>query len=334
MQRNDINRAYLRRSLSIAECMAVEERLRAAGYQIEDAEEAELAGKELNSKGSHRFLNEAEEKDLGRKIQLARRLTVNSIDLDPSYVRRVQQDAERAKEVFLTSNARYVEHLARRMGEHAHLSLEDIKQEGYIGLLHAVDLFNPERGFRFKTYATWWIEQKMRRVIANSDRTIRLPVHIQEKLLRIKKATAKLRLANGRAPSLDEIAKAVGIANEKLVKLLWHVQMTDCARGDEAIGDDATLLSLVEDPIPSTFDVIVDRELHSQFNAILKTLTPREETVIRLRFGIDLDQDYTLESIAQRYALTRERIRQIEAKALTKLRHPVRSEKLAHFLGT
>lgn len=333
LQRGDVNSVYLRKQLSIAECMAVEERIIDAGYRIFGDEDTDNQGFAAQ-RPMYRFLNESEEKELGRRIQLALRLPQDTSALDPVYVDRLCKDAERAKATFVASNIRYVEQLARRMGPKKHLSLEDIMQEGFIGLLRATDLYDPERGFRFKTYATWWIEQRMRRAIADGDRTIRLPVHIQEKMSQIRRSRAKLTLTRGHPPTLDELAAAVGIAPERLMKLLWRVHATDCAEGDESMGDDTTLLSLVADASESAFDVVLYQELQERFRGILATLTPREARILRMRFGIELDRDYTLESVGQQYNLTRERIRQIEAKALKKLRHPNRLDQLSDFLDS
>lgn len=336
LSRGDVNRIYLRRNLSIAECMAVEDRLIATGYRIRDEEDASDADaeKDSGSGSSHHYLSEAEEKQLGRQIQLALRLPEDTSKIDPLYVQRILADADKARAAFVATNVRFVELLARRMGEHRHLSLEDVKQEGFIGLLRAADLYDPERGFRFKTYATWWIEQKMRRAIADGDRTIRLPVHIQDKLARARRAKSKLKETLGRSPTLDELANAIGIDSEKLMKLYWYVRATECAEGDSPVGNDATLLSLVEDSSESTFDKIVYQELQRRFSDVLETLPPREARILRMRFGIDEEHEYTLESLGQQYSLTRERIRQIEAKALAKLRLPSRSDRLKGFLGS
>lgn len=334
LQRRDANRAYLRKQLSISECMAVEEMIIAAGYRIlDDEDETESNNQETpDPKKRYRYLNETEERDLGRRIQLAQRLPEDTNSLDPVYVDRVRKDAERAKTAFVVSNVRYVEQVARRMGQHRHFSLEDVTQEGFIGLLKAADLYDPERGFRFKTYATWWIEQRMRRAIADGDRTVRLPVHIHEKVSRIKRAKAKLTQSRGHSPTLNELAVAVGMEPEKLMTLLWRVQATDCAEGDSSIGDDSTLLSYVADSSESAFDLILYRELQERFRVILATLTPREAHIVRMRFGIDSTEDHTLESVGKQYDLTRERIRQIEAKAFNKLRRPSRRDLLNDFL--
>lgn len=334
LRRRDIDRTYLRKDLSIAECMEVEGRIIAAGHRIVEDDDEVADADDAAPQRRRKYLSEAEEKELGRKIQLALRLPEDRSALDSAYVKRVQSDADRARALFVITNVRYVNKIARRIGQHRHLTEEDIAQEGFIGLLKAVDMYDPERGFRFKTYATWWIEQRMRRAIADGDRLIRLPVHVYEKAVRIWRSRAKWTLAHGRPPSQDELANAVGIEPEKLAKLIWRVEATECLEGDDLVGDDMTLMSSVADPAPTAFDIVLYQELKERCHAVIETLTPREADIIRRRFGIDLDQDYTLERLGKQYGLTRERIRQIEAKALRKLRHPVRRERLDGFLDS
>lgn len=337
LQRADVNRIYLRRQLSIAECVAVEEKLAFAKIKVieeDDEVEDEKSEDQSNSNKNkkYRYLTETEERDLGRKIQIARNLPEDTSRLDKNYVDRVRKDAERAKALFVTTNVRYVELVARRWGQRQHMSLDDIMQEGFIGLLRATDLYDPELGFRFKTYATWWIDQRIGRAIADQERTVRLPVHLNEKLHRIRRSKEKLRLINGRAPTLDTLADAIGMSSERLMKLLWRVETTDCIEGDSPAGDKDTLLSNVVDASEPIFEYLVHKQLHDRFEELLSALTPREARILRMRFGIDLDSDYTLESVGQLYGVTRERIRQIEAKALNKLRHPDRSGLLRDFL--
>ncbi|WP_421935416.1 sigma-70 family RNA polymerase sigma factor [Phenylobacterium sp.] len=338
LKRSDVNRTYLRRQLSIAECVELEGRLVGAGYTlVDDDEDVPIDDEAADATGPKRrvrYLTHAEERELGRRIQLAAQLPADVSHLDGDYVRRVKRDAEMARGTFVASNLRYVEMLARRRGERRYIATEDLKQEGVIGLLRAVELYDPERGFRFKTYATWWIEQRMDRAIADEDRIIRLPVHLHEKLVKIRRARSKLTFVNGRPPTDEELAEALGIDPERLMKLLWRVQATDVAEGDSLIGEDVTLLSVVPDQGASQFDILSQRELEERFEDLLSTLTPREERILRMRFGIGLDRDYTLESIGQEYSVTRERIRQIEAKALSKLKHPAKSRRLRGFLDT
>lgn len=337
LARADVNRTYWRRKLSITECVEIEGLLASTGHSIlEDDEEIPIQDGASPSIGRRkvRYLNEAEERELGRRIQLALQLPEITDGLDADYVNRVRADADKARATFVAANLRYVEKLARRRGQKKHLALEDLVQEGVIGLMRATDLYDPERGFRFKTYATWWIEQKIRRAVADGDRLVRLPVHLQEKMTRIKRAEAKLTLANGKAPTSEELATAIGMDSERLTKLLWRVQATDCIEGDAPIGNDMTLLAFAADPSESAFDIVSYQELQYRFSDILLTLSPREERVLRMRFGIGLSQDHTLESIGQEYSVTRERIRQIEAKALGKMKHFVRSSRLRGFLDS
>jgi RNA polymerase sigma factor (sigma-70 family) len=137
----------------------------------------------------------------------------------------------------VAGNIRYVQMLARRHGQKKHLTLEDLIQEGMIGLLRATDLFDPERGFRFKTYATWWIEQRMQRAIADDDRLVRLPVYLHDTVKRVKRAEARLTLATGTAPTPDQLANAIGMDPERLQKLLWRVQATEVIEGDSPVGE-------------------------------------------------------------------------------------------------
>ena len=336
LQRTDINRIYLRKRLSIAECIEVESRLNAAGYALIDDDEDPVDDEQASgSPGSGRkpkYLSAAEERELGRRIQLAANLSNDASHLDSAYVSRVRQDAGAAREMFVVTNLRWVEKLAWRRGERRYITLEDLKQEGLIGLLRAVELYDPERGFRFKTYATWWIEQRMDRAIADENRIVRLPVHLQEKLVKVRRAKAKLTLTNGRHPTEDELAEALGLDPERLMKLLWRVHATEVAEGDSLIGEDTTLMSVVADDAATPFEVVSQRELEECFANLLGELSPREERILRMRFGIGMDRDYTLESIGQEYGVTRERIRQIEAKALGKLKHPSRSRRLRGFL--
>ena len=335
LSRDDANRAYLRRELSIAERIEVESKLSAAGYKIsedEDEYDEPEGGSATANRRKFRYLSQTEERELGRRIQLAQKLPEDTTGLPADYIDRIRGDADKAKATFVAGNIRYVQMLARRHGQKKHLTFEDLVQEGMIGLLRATDLFDPERGFRFKTYATWWIEQRMQRAIADDDRLVRLPVYLHDTVKRVKRAEARLTLATGSAPTPDQLANAIGMNPERLQKLLWRVQATEVIEGDSPVGEDTTILALAPDPSDSAFEIASHQELQERFRGVLATLTPREERIVRMRFGIGLDQGHTLESIGGEYNVTRERIRQIEAKALGKLRHPVRSKKLRGFL--
>lgn len=335
LKRSDINRTYLRKQLSIAECIEVEGLLsRAAGISIEDDEDAPpnaSAAEPIGSNGQTRYLTHAEEREFGRCIRLAAQLPENTAGLDAEYVGRVRAAAMKARDAFVSSNLRYVEMLALRHGERRFIEMDDLKQEGVIGLLRAVELYDPERGFRFKTYATWWIDQRMNRAIADEDRIVRLPVHVRERLSKIRRARSKLKLANGRAPTEGELADSLGLDRERLMKLLWRVQATEVAEGDAPVNEGDDLMSRVPDSAASQFDLLSQLQLEQRIDDLLSTLTPRESRIIRMRFGLGVDQELTLEKIGQEFSVTRERIRQIEMKALGKLKHPVRSQYLLAF---
>jgi RNA polymerase primary sigma factor len=242
-------------------------------------------------------------------------------------------EAQRAREVFVSTNQRFVWKLVRETRLPKHLSQDDLYQEGMLGLLRAVDLYQPELGFRFKTYAGWWIEQHIYRAIDNDDRQVRLPVYLQEKLRKIRRAQSKLRLATGEQPDVTTLANATGMDSERLGKLLWRVQATNVVDGDSETEDGTPLFHFIPDEqTPSPLSSVEQQQLSTQLALALESLTPREERVLRLRFGIEQDTPLTLQSVGDQFGVTRERIRQIEAKALRKLKHPSRTRNLRAFL--
>jgi RNA polymerase primary sigma factor len=331
ISREDVNRAYHRLSLTISECVEVELALSGRGVAIRDEEE-EIARAGAGG-AAPRYLSFDHERDLARKIQLANKLHAHQILDDGSFTERVLADAQQARALFITTNQRYVWKLVRAVRLPRHLTQEDLFQEGMLGLLRATDTYDPELGFRFKTYATWWIERYIQRAIDNDDREVRLPVHLMEKLRKIRRAQSKLLLVTGKQPDIRTVAEATGMDPERLGKLLWRVQATDVVEGDAEIDDGMAIFELVADEqTPAPIDVVAEHELAEQLRSTLVSLSPREERVLRLRFGIDLNQAETLQTIGDRFGVTRERIRQIEAKALMKLKHPSRSRKLRSFL--
>lgn len=344
LQRADIDRTYVKRDLHIVECAWVESKLRAEGVAVNDfdSDDTEDDGKEDDGSASFsvlrvarraRFLSEAEERDCGRKIQLASRLTENDKARDPIYSANLIDEAQRATDRLVTTNLRYVMKVAREFGPRQHLTLEDLYQEGVLGVIRATELYDPNQGFRFKTYATWWIRQRIYRAIANLERTIRLPVHLQETIRKISRARKRFQWETGRPASVTELARSLGVSSEYMAKLLWRIQATHCVEADSPIGDDdLTHMDLQPDrESPSAFDEVADEQLQDALTQVLSTLTPREERIIRLRFGLQTGQERTLEEIGQDFGVTRERIRQIEAKALRKLQHPTRLRRVAAF---
>lgn len=333
IDRDDVNRAYARLGLTIAECAEAEKAVLGLQIQIIDSDHFEDSNSHGSDTSNSVYLTADGERALARKIQLANQLTAAKAQLDDEFGNRVLLEAKQARDLFATTNQNYVRKLARAQRRTRHLTQDDLYQEGMLGLLKATETFDPDSGFRLKTYATWWIQQRILRAIDNDDRAVRLPVHLQEKVRKIKRFQRTVLLTTAEQPSIKQLADAVGMDAERLAKLLWRIQATDCVEGDAEIGEDATIFSFLPDELAlSQIDILTLQELASHARAVLQTLSPREERILRLRFGFDNDEPKTLEAIGDQFNLTRERIRQIEAKALRRLKHPNRSRKLRAFL--
>ncbi len=248
--------------------------------------------------------------------------------------KKMMSGDEEAKRLLIESNLRLVVAFAKRYLGKTSMSFSDLIQEGNIGLIRAVERFDYHRGLKFSTYGTWWIRQAISRAIADQARTIRIPVHMVETINKLARTARQLWQKLGREPTESEIAQAMGMSEEKIAEIRKVAQeptSLETPTGEE--GDSEFYDFVVDENAKSPADNVVQTMLKEQLLAVIETLTPREQKVIRLRYGLDDAHPRTLEEVGKEFNVTRERIRQIEAKALKKLRNPSRSKRLRDFIN-
>ena len=293
----------------------------------ERSEDQDLVRLYLQDIGRHELLDKEGEVRLAQRIDAGRDAAAelaSAKKLTPAQkraLRRTFRDGEEATRQFVNANLRLVVSIAKKY-QASGLPLLDLIQEGNLGLIHAVDKFDWRKGFKFSTYATWWIRQALQRGIANSSRVIRLPVHAGDTLARVMKVRAQLEGELGRTPTIAEVAAEAGLPLEKVVEV--HSYASDPVSLDEPLRDDgdAERGDFVADAgATNPFEAAATAMLPREMERILSVLDERERTILRLRYGLD-GTERSLEEIAEHFGLTRERIRQLEARALSKLRHP------------
>ena len=267
-----------------------------------------------------------------RQVRERTSMTPRELKAELERVERSFENASRAKSELIQANLRLVVSIAKKYTNRGLMFL-DLIQEGNIGLMKAVDKFEYQRGYKFSTYATWWIRQAITRAIADQARTIRIPVHMIETINKLMRTSRYLVQEHGREPTSEEIAEKMEFPLDKVRKVLKIAKEPISLETPIGEEEDSHLGDFIEDKnILSPGDAVVNFGLAEQTRKVLTTLTPREEKVLRMRFGIGEKADHTLEEVGRDFSVTRERIRQIEAKALRKLRHPSRSRKLKSFI--
>ena len=297
------------------------------------AEEEEVDEETLNNS---QYLDDISDDSVRLYLREIGKIPLLSTEEELELAKRVVEGDKKAKDKMAEANMRLVVSIAKRYSGRG-LDFLDLIQEGNTGLLRAVEKFDPDKGFKFSTYATWWIRQAITRAIADQARTIRIPVHMVETINKLLRTQRRMTHELNREPTIEELAKELEMEPEKVeyvIKIKQDITSLDAGVGRDGDDEDSVLGDFIEDEDGATPEESATNQLlKEQVQTILSTLSDREQKIVKMRFGLDNGKSHTLEEVGQEFAVTRERIRQIEAKALAKLRKHKDSKKLHEYLG-
>tara|TARA_B100001250_G_C19740826_1_gene762985 strand:+ start:68 stop:1075 length:1008 start_codon:yes stop_codon:yes gene_type:complete len=297
------------------------------------AEEEEVDEETLNNS---QYLDDISDDSVRLYLREIGKIPLLSTEEELELAKRVVEGDKKAKDKMAEANMRLVVSIAKRYSGRG-LDFLDLIQEGNTGLLRAVEKFDPDKGFKFSTYATWWIRQAITRAIADQARTIRIPVHMVETINKLLRTQRRMTQELNREPTIEELAKELEMEPEKVeyvIKIKQDITSLDAGVGRDGDDEDSVLGDFIEDEDGATPEESATNQLlKEQVQTILSTLSDREQKIVKMRFGLDNGKSHTLEEVGQEFAVTRERIRQIEAKALAKLRKHKDSKKLHEYLG-
>ena len=296
-----------------------------------DEEESE----DLDSLTTGQYLDDVSDDSVRLYLREIGKIPLLSAEEEMDLARRIVEGDKKAKDKMAEANMRLVVSIAKRYSGRG-LDFLDLIQEGNTGLLRAVEKFDPDKGFKFSTYATWWIRQAITRAIADQARTIRIPVHMVETINKLLRTQRRMTQELNREPTIEELSKELDIEPEKIeyvIKIKQDISSLDAGVGRDGEDDDSVLQDfIVDEDTVSPEDSASNQLLKEQVQEILSSLSDREQKIVRMRFGLDNGKNHTLEEVGQEFAVTRERIRQIEAKALAKLRKHKDAKKLYEYL--
>lgn len=291
---------------------------------------------DLESLNSGQYLDDIADDSVRLYLREIGKIPLLSADEEMKLARRVLEGDKKAKDKMAEANMRLVVSIAKRYSGRG-LDFLDLIQEGNTGLLRAVEKFDPDKGFKFSTYATWWIRQAITRAIADQARTIRIPVHMVETINKLLRTQRRMTQELNREPTIEELSKELEMEPEKIeyvMKIKQDISSLDAGVGRDGDDEDSVLGDFIEDEdTVSPEESAANQLLKEQVNEVLSSLSDREQKIVRMRFGLDGGKSHTLEEVGQEFAVTRERIRQIEAKALAKLRKHKDARKLYEYLS-